>query len=293
MWLYDKTTQRIIRRPTKKICCEEGFTTFSTNEVPPGVNHKFVETELSKWERKQSFVITKLLEARTIEVISPIEFGELIRFTVWLYFCNPAHRAILRQGRSELQLLNIKFMGASDLDKLYMKFFGLMLPHTFLRKQLEMAAANDDLLQSEFLGLVLECAELTFEFVLKEYAWHLADYKSLGAALCTSDRPVLIGGMTLPGPVGFGTPGCTLFFPLSPDLCLVGKNVGENKRFIACRRDVTDPEFLRIPNLLAWGKSHRYIIAAEKEYLPTPGMELPSYLPTSSRKGNTIKFSHR
>jgi hypothetical protein len=74
LWIYDKTTKRRIRRPTKAICCEEGFTTFSPDEVPPGVeilkDGKFLEIELSKWKRKQSLTIAKLIEHRTIEAIS-------------------------------------------------------------------------------------------------------------------------------------------------------------------------------------------------------------------------------
>ncbi len=298
LWIYDKTTKRRIRRPTKAICCEEGFTTFSPDEIPPGVeilkDGKFLEIELSKWEREQSLTIAKLMEHRTIEAISAEEFWELVRFGVWLYLCNPAHRAMLRQGRSELQLLHIKSLSAADLDNLSLEFFGILQPHDYFREQLEIAASKDDLLQSEFLGLALKNAESMFDIVREEYAWSLDDFKSLGALLCTSDRPVLlIAENGLSAPVGFNTPEAILYFPLSPDLCLTGRNVGKNKRFIKPSHVITNPDFLGMPNLLTWAKSNQYIIAAEKNCLPTPGMDLPSYTPTILKQENGVALLHR
>ncbi len=296
--MYDKATKRRIRRPTKYVCCEEGFTTFSPDEIPPGVeilkDGKFLEIELCKWEREQSLTITKLIEHRNIEAISPYQFWELVRFSVWLYLCNPAHRAMLRQGRSELQLLHIKSLSGADLDNLSLKFFGVLQPHDYFRKQLEIAASKDDLLQSEFLGLALENAESTFDLVREEYAWSLDDFKNLGALLCTSDRPVLlIAEKGLSAPVGFNTPEAILYFPLSPDLCLTGRNVGKNKRFINPSHVITNPDFLGMPTLLTWTKSNQYIIAAEKNRLPAPGTELPSYTPTILRQENRIGFLQR
>lgn len=297
LWIYDKATKRRTRRPTKNICCEEGFTTFSPDEIPPGVeilkDGKFLEIELSKWEREQSLTIAKLIEHRTVEAISVEEFWELVRFSVWLYLCNPAHRTMLRQGWSELHLLNIRSLSDPDLDNLFLKFFGMYLPHDYFRKQLELAAAREELLQSEFLGLALKSAESVFDLVRKEFAWSLADCKNLGAVLCTSDRPVLLGGKTLSDPVGFSTPGVTLFFPLSPDLCLTGRNVGRSKQFVQHSHIITNPDFLGMPTLLTWAKSNQYIIAAEKNRLPTPGMDLPSYTPTILRQENKIGFLQR
>lgn len=276
LWVYDKTTRRCTRRPTGAVCCEEGFTTFSPDEVPPGIDGKFLEKELSKWEREQSLTIAKLIDGRTIEAISPCEFWELVRFAVWLYICNPVHRDILRQSRAKIQLMNIKSMSTTDLDNLSMNFFGLLMPHAYFKKQLEIAAGKDDLLQSEFLELALESAGSVFDLVQKEYEWRLVDCKNLGSVLCTSDRPVLLGGKTLSDPVGFGIPETMLFFPLSPDLCLTGRNVGKNKRFIRKSHVITTSDFLGMPALLMWAKSNQYIIAAKKTCLPMPGTDLPS-----------------
>ncbi|MCB1075386.1 MAG: DUF4238 domain-containing protein, partial [Simkania sp.] len=61
LWIYDKASKRRIRRPTKSICCEKGFTTFSSDEIPAGIDGKFLEKELSGWEREQSLTIAKLI----------------------------------------------------------------------------------------------------------------------------------------------------------------------------------------------------------------------------------------
>ena len=294
LWVYDKATQRRIRRPTKAVCCEQGFTTFSPDEIPPGMDGKFLETELSKWERDQSLIIAKLIEHRNLEAISGEEFWELVRFAVWLYLCNPAHRAMFRQGRAELQLSHIKSLSGTDLDNLSIKFFGILQPHDYFRKQLQIAASKDNLLQSEFLGLVVKNAESMFDLIREEYAWSLDDFKSSGTLLCTSDRPVLLIAQNgLSAPVGFNTPEALLYFPLSPDLCLTGRNVGKKNRFIKPNHIITNPDFQEMPNLLTWAKSNQYIIAAEKNCLPTPGMELPTYTPTIFRQENRIGFLQR
>lgn len=293
LWVYDKVTCRRFRTPTKKICCEPLFTKFSPDQVPPGSDPYFLDTELGRWEREQSLVIEKLVNERNIEAILPEEFSELVRFTVWLYLCNPVHRAVLRQSRVELQRLTIKSLTEEELDDLSMKFFGLLLPHAYVKEQLEIAISKDELLQSEFLGSALKSAESIFDLVKKEYAWSLADCKDLGLELCTSDRPVVLGGKALSDPVGFNTPEVILFFPLSPNLCLTGRNIGEDKRFIQGRQIITNPDFLGMPTMLMWGKSNQYIIAKEKDSLPVPDMEIPSYIPTLFKQGNDVGILHR
>lgn len=70
----------------------------------------------------------------------------------------------------------------------------------------------------------------------KKFAWVLDNFKNLGEVLYISDRPVLLASEAgLSAPVGFNTPKARLFFSLSPDLCLQGRNVGKNKRFVKDR----------------------------------------------------------
>lgn len=253
----------------------------------------FLEKELSRWENVQAATLAKLIEGRSIEAIAPEEFWELVRFAVWLYLCNPANRAMLRKGWTDFHVAKTKALTGRKLDELSLKFFGLLLPHTLLRNLLETAAEKEELLQSVFLSMALESAESTFDFVREEYAWSLIDCKNFDSILCTSDRPVLLAGKTLQTPVGFGSPDATLFFPLSPDLCLTGRHVGKQNRFIESHNVITNPDLAGMPRLLMWAKSNQFIIAAKESALPTPGIQLPSYIPTIIYQKNTIGLLHR
>lgn len=97
--VYDKEKRERIKRPTKKVCCEEGFTTFSSDQIPSCIGGRDLESELSRWERRLSQIIAKLIKGRSIDVIDKESFFELIRFAVWLYLCNPANRQMFRRVR--------------------------------------------------------------------------------------------------------------------------------------------------------------------------------------------------
>ena len=285
--VYNKKSKTHFGCSVNNLCAEQGFTTFSPDQIPPGMDGRILEKELSHWESLHTNTLKNLLQQRSIEAISPEDFWELVRFAIWLYLCNPAHRAMLRKGWSDLHLIKAKSLSGKDLDRISLKCFGLLLPHAYLRRLIESSASQEEFLQSEFLGIVLKCADSTFNLVQEKYAWSLADYKNVNLKLCTSDRPVLLGTDTLQAPVGFGTPAATLFFPLSPDLCLTGRNVGKEKRFIQSSNIVTDPRLAEMPRLLMWAKSSQFIIAANKSDLPPSGAELPSYTPSiiHSEKG--------
>lgn len=263
--------------------------TFENNQVPPGMDGSFLENELSAWESIQAGTLTSLIQKRTLDAISPDEFWELVRFAIWLHLCNPANRAMLRKAWKDLHLEKLKCLSNNDLDEIALKHFGILLPHEYLREKLEHCAAGETLLQSEFLGMVLKSAESIFNLVKEEYSWSLADFKSIDAGLCTSDRPVILGGSELQSKVGFGTPDVTLFFPLSPDLCLKGRNMGRTKKFIQPQNVITNSELVVAPKLLMWAKASQFIIAAERSALPPLGAELPSYNPTvTSGNGFTV-----
>lgn len=279
----------------KKVCCEQGFTTFSDDEIPPSMKGqgKFLETELSEWERQQSFTIEKLIKDRSIKKITPEEFWELVRFAVWLHQCNPALRQMLRKGIDKFHLHKIRSYNAKNLDELSMSCFGLLLPHAFLRKMLDSTVPLIGLLQSEFLGLALGGAEKSFDIVSEQYSWILDDYKDSGLLLCTSDRPVLLAGPQLNSYIGFGTPGVTLHFPLSPDLCLVGCNLGKDHRTIQPHYKVTDPRLADRHLALIAAKSINLIVAPDPALLPPDGTELPSYLPEIINLGNMFGMGMR
>jgi hypothetical protein len=278
---FNKSTGASFSASTKNICAEHDFTTFQQDQIPPGMDGSFLEKELSRWESIQASTLTKLTEKRSIEAISPEDFWELVRFAVWLYLCNPANRAMLRKGWTDLHIAKTKALKGYKLDELSLKSFGLLLPHAYLRSLLETAAAKEELLQSEFLGIVLKSAESSYNLVRDEYAWSLVDFKNFGSILCTSDRPVQLAAKTLQAPIGFGTPEATLFFPLSPDLCLTGRHVGKQKRFIEYSNIATNSDLAGMPKLLMWAKSDRFIIAANESALPPSGLQLPSYTPYS------------
>jgi hypothetical protein len=200
---------------------------------------------------------------------------------------------MLRKGWADLHIATTKALKGHKLDELSLKFFGLLLPHTHLRSLLEATAAKEELLQSEFLGIVLKSAESSYNLVREEYAWSLVDFKNFGSILCTSDRPVQLAAETLQAPIGFGTPEATLFFPLSPDLCLTGRHVGKQKRFITFRNVTTNPDLAGIPRLLMWTKSDKFIIAVNESALPPLGLQLPSYTPTAFNTKDTIWLLHR
>ena len=293
VWAYNKANQRRIRRPVKKICCEEGFTTFPNDQMPQDIDGRFFETELSKWENQQSRIINKLIRGRTIDAINPEEFWELVRFAVWLHACNPANRAMLQQGWKDIHLAKAKLLSGDELDKISLQQYGILLPHHFLRNQVEKACGEQKLLQSEFLGMMLNSAETGFKLVSNEYSWILADYKNIDSVLCTSDRPVLLATDTLEAPVGYGTPQASLYFTLSPDLCLMGRNTGKAKRFIKKREIVSNQAFVVALNTLMWTKSSQYIIASKDSALPAPGTHIPSYTPKMFYKGNAMGFLQR
>ena len=295
VWVYDKATRRRKREPIKNICCEEGFTTFTDDEIPPSMKGqgRFLEVELSKWERQQSQTVRTLIKERSIRKIDTEEFWELVRFAVWLHQCNPAVRQVLRKGWSEFHLNKVRSYKGRDLDDLSINCFGLLLPHAFLRRLLDSAARQAQLLQSEFLGLVLDEADRCFHFVKEHYAWRLDDHSSGGFLLCTSDRPVLLGTDKLDGPVGFGTPKATLYFPLSPDLCLVGKHLGKADRSVQPHNKVSDPGMAQLNLALMATKSLNLIIASDPAVLPPDGTELPSYIPEIIDLGGKLKIVMR
>jgi hypothetical protein len=117
---------------------------------------QFLEKELSKWERLQSQTISKLRKERSIHAIEPSEFWELIRFAVWLHVCNPANRQMLRQFWTNFHVSKVKSFKKHEIDEISLKFFGLLLPHSYLTERLELAASQENLLQSEFLGMALK-----------------------------------------------------------------------------------------------------------------------------------------
>ena len=295
VWVYDKTARRRLRKPIKNICCEEGFTTFTDDQIPPNLkgNGRFLEAELSKWETQQSQTMLKLVKERSIQKISPEEFWELVRFAVWLYLCNPAIRQMLRKGWSEIHLKKVRSYNGMDLDDLSVKCFGLLLPHAFLRKHLDSAVGQMQLLQSEFLDLVLGEADTLFRFVKEHYAWRLDDYEGSGFLLCTSDRPVLLGTDKLDGHVGFRMPEATLHFPLSPDLCLEGKHVGKAHSFVQPHNKVSDPVLSTLNQALMVTKSFNLIIASDPTILPPDGSELPSYIPKIIDLGDKLMMVMR
>ncbi|CCB90880.1 unknown protein [Waddlia chondrophila 2032/99] len=291
--VYDKESKNIFSASPNNICAEKGFTTFKSDQVPPGMDGRFLETELSRWESDIAVTVRELIKHRSLKAISPDNFWELVRFAVWLNVCNPANRDMLSKGWNECHLSAVKSCSGSDLDKLSLKHFGILLPHSYLRKKLENTAKQETLLQSEFLDMVLKSAESSFNLVREEYAWILFDYSKVDLSLCTSDRPVLLATNTLDGIVGFGTPEATLYFPLSPDLCLAGRNVGKAKRFIDDQSFVTDLKIASIPRLLMWGKSSRFIIAIDESGLPSGGTKLPCYTPKIIQYGNAVALTQR
>jgi hypothetical protein len=129
--------------------------------------------------------------------------------------------------------------------------------------------------------------------VKTEYAWSLDDFHNFDSILCTSDRPVIIGGKNLEEPVGFGTVGAMLFFPLSPNLCLSRCNVGYKKRFIKSCNLIKNADFTQLPKLLIWSKSQQFIIAAKQLALPPRGIELPTYTPSVVKVGNRMGIIQR
>lgn len=291
--VYNKAKGICFTASTKKICAEHAFMTFKEDQVPPGIDRLFLERELSRWEAVQALTLSKLIKKRSIQALSPEEFWELVRFSVWLYFCNPANRAMLRKAWTDFHVVQTKALSGHKLDELSLKSFGLLLPHAHLRNLLKIAASKEELLQSEFLSIALKGAESAFELVKEEYAWSLMDCKNFGAILCTSDRPVLLAGKTLQAPVGFGSPDATLFFPLSPDLCLSGRHVGKQNRFIQTHNVITNHDLLGMPRLLMWAKSNQFIIAAQESALPAPDIKLPSYIPEVIYQRNAIGMLHR
>lgn len=291
--VHDKKSKNIFSASPNNICAEKGFTTFKSDQVPPGMDGSFLEKELSRWESDNAATVRKLIQHRSINAVSPDDFWELVRFAVWLNVCNPANRDMLSKGWNDCHISAVKSFSSNDLDKLSLKHFGILLPHSHLRKGLENAAKQETLLQSEFLGMVLKSAESSFNIVREEYAWILFDYSKVNLSLCTSDRPVLLATNTLDGVVGFGTPEATLYFPLSPDLCLAGRNVGKAKRFIDDQSFVTDLKIASIPRLLMWGKSSRFIIAIDESGLPSRGVDLPRYTPKVIQYGNAIALTQK
>lgn len=291
--VFNKENTNIFSVSPNNICGEHGFTTFRHDQVPPGMDGSFLEKELSLWESVNAITVRKLIQERSIKAISSDDFWELVKFAVWLYVCNPANRDMLSKGWTASHLAGIKSLSGNDLDKLSLKFFGLLLPHAFLRKSLENVAKREVLLQSEFLGMVLKSADSSFNMVREEYAWILLDFKNIDLKLCTSDRPVALATTTLQNFVGFGSQEATLYFPLSPDLCLTGRNVGKEKRFVDFGRTVTDSKLAVIPRLLMWAKSCRFIVAADKSALPSKGSEVPSYTPRVTHCGSSIGLAQR
>jgi hypothetical protein len=276
-----------------QICYLRGFTTFAKDSVPPGWDENFLEKELLKWENVIAPIHRKLIQHRTIEAIAVEDFWELVKFTVWLHLCNPAIRHMLQKGMDEFQLRQVQSYSEKDLDNLSLKCFGILLPHAALKKMLNKAAGEVGLLQSEFLSLALGSAEKCFNMVKEQYAWRLDDYKDNQQLLCTSDRPVLLGGEKLDSYVGFGTPGVLLHFPLSPDLCLMGKNVGKGHQTVQPYCKVSDPLLAKANLELMAAKSFNLIIASNRMLLPPNGTELPSYVPEIVNIGNMFGMAMR
>jgi hypothetical protein len=276
--VFNKTTKKIESKYPSEICYQRGFTTFAKNDVPSGWDENFLEKELSKWENQIAPIHKKLIEHRTIKAITPEDFWELVRFTVWMHLCNPATRQMLQKTWSKFHLKKVKALRKQDLDSLSLKFFGLLLPHAYLRKLLDSAAGNEQLLQSEFLSFVLRGADSSFHLVMEQYAWRLDDYKD-SSLLCTSDRPVLLATTKLDAEVGFGTSEAILHFPLSPNLCLMGRNIGKGRGFVQPCNKVSDPRLAAFNQALMFTKSFNLIIASDVSVLPSLGVELPSYIP--------------
>lgn len=287
--VFNKKLKKIGKPKTPgQICYLRGFTTFEKKDVPPGWDENFLEKQLLKWENQIAPIHKTLVSHRTIEAISVGDFWELVRFAVWLHQCNPAIRQMLKKAWSQYHLKKVRALRGQDLDQLSLKFFGLLLPHAYLRELLDSAAGKEQLLQSEFLGMVLGQADSSFRLVMEQYAWRLDDYKDSGHLICTSDRPVLLGCPKLDGQVGFGSEEATLHFPLSPDLCLLGKNVGKGEGFVIPNSKISDHRIPGLVRLLMWAKSSNLIIASDKSVLPPPGADVPTYVPEAIDFGDKI-----
>ena len=105
------------------------------------------------------------------------------------------------------------------------------------------------------------------------------NYQNSNLLICTSDRPVLLGTSKLDDPVGFQTDRAMLCFPLSPDLCLVGRNVG--KGGVRPCNNVSNPCWAEGIRVLMRTKSLKLIIASDASALPPVGTEIASYVPAN------------
>lgn len=227
--MYNKAKGIRFTASTKKICAEHAFMTFQQDQVPPGIDRLFLEKELSRWEAVQALTLSKLIKKRSIQALSPEEFWELVRFSVWLYFCNPANRAMLRKAWTDFHVAQTKALSGYKLDELSLKSFGLLLPHANLRKILEISASKEELLQSEFLSMALKGAESAFEVVKEEYAWSLMDCKNFGGILCTSDRPVLLAGKNIASSSRFWLSRCNIVLSFITRSLFEWKTCGKTK----------------------------------------------------------------
>lgn len=93
--------------------------------------------------------------------------------------------------------------------------------------------------------------------------------------------------------VGFGIPGVLLHFSLSPDPCLMGKNIGKGHQLVQPQCKISDPLLAKANLALMATKSFNLIIASNRELLPPDGTELPCYVPEVVNVGTAFRMAMR
>jgi hypothetical protein len=225
---FDKRTGEKKIVPISSFCGEEGYFAFDDRDLDNlpwycrDLDKNTIEKLLGQHiEGPLSSKLEILNTEKTLEAISESDLRMILEWAAWMFIANPHSIALSSIQSFANSFNNIDFSKLTQKDK---------------------------------LKLFVQLHELIFPVFL-ERGWILQQISSSHGRLLSSDRPVMIGGISLNESPNLSNQ--TILFPISPNLLLVGNN--ESSRGYASKPLESTKNAALMTNILTFHQANRFI----------------------------------
>jgi hypothetical protein len=222
---------------TKNVAQERDFNRVDSDELPPDA----LETAYAKFEGELAPVLKKLASG---EVCTEDDFSCILSLMGVLAIRNPRFRANFSDFQNNVRLkmlaaqLSSKERWERQLTR--MRKDGYLegvpdVPYETLKAQLEEGAFKFVTTTSEHARTELYALDNLIN-VLAGRAWRWVRAAPDSGGFITCDHPVCLNWIKRPrgfAPLGYGLSGTTVYFPLSPDLAVIGEFDGPKEDLLA------------------------------------------------------------
>jgi hypothetical protein len=286
--VFDRKTDKSFRANVKDVACQNYFNRIEVNGMDP----EELEKAMSEFENKLTGALARINEARSLE--NEKDRAYLITLIGLTALRNPEMRENIRKIHEDVGRMNIavrlKSQETYDASVREAKREGA-LPADYDVTYDEMKAAVEGggfklvLNNNALISLELQLLDHTMPLLCRR-GWHLLRAPERSGAFITSDRPFFLmwsdpAMRTGPLAPGLALTGTDIYFPISPQLAVVGAFDVENTI-----EDV-DEARVAVANSAMTAGAHRQVYARDHKF------SYAQTLQEKPRRGNQLVSDKR